>query len=114
MCTLRWRDRDAEGRVFLWVGREGFDVEEREVLDFLEAIAVGGYIAAGEVFVERETRGWWGPDGFSVLAFLLRASVEGEGDREREEYENEDYDGCYYAAVQAKTAVCCWIFEAEG
>ena len=90
MCAAGWRDRDAEGRVFFWVWRERFGIEEREVLDILEAAAVGGYIAGSEVLEERETGGWWGADGFSVLAFLLRALVEEEGEAEAKEDEDED------------------------
>ena len=65
----------------------------------------------GEVFVEREAGGGWCPDGFPVLAFPLRASVEeeGEGEGNREDEDDDDYDGGYYATIRARDTVCCCI-----
>ena len=52
-------------------------------------------------------------DGFAVLAFLLGASVDEEGDGKGKEEEDEDYDGGYYTAVQARLGVRWCIFETE-
>jgi len=58
VCAWGWQ-RDAEGRVLFWVWGEGFGVEDGEVLDVFEAVAVGGDGACGEVFVEGEVGGGW-------------------------------------------------------
>jgi hypothetical protein len=111
----RRRNRDTEGGVFFRVRGEGFGVEERKVLDALDAVAVGGDGARGEVFVEGEVGGGRRADGFAVLAFSLGTSVneEGEGEEEEEEEDDEDYDGGHYTAAQAGVGVCWCVFETE-
>jgi hypothetical protein len=113
MCASGRRDRDAEGRVFLRVRGEQFGVQEREVLEILEAVAVGGDGTRGEVFVEGEMGSGCRVDGFAVLAFSSGAAVDEEREGDGENEEDEDCDGGYYAAVQTGVGVCWCVFETE-